>query len=67
MPPIFIGLPSTGEQIDSLCSYFDGIEGANVEVSESASIAEALVKLSSNAHLVFSREEKGLIYFKQNI
>merc|ERR1712063_90547 len=58
----FVGLPVTEEQIDSLASYFDGIEGAP-KISTEGRIGEVLLELAKSADLLFSLSEKDVRAF----
>jgi len=58
----YVGLPCTEEQIDSLASYFDGIESAP-KISTEGRIGEVLLELAKNADLLFSLSEKDVRAF----
>jgi len=54
MPPVFVNLPSTDEQIESLISYFDNISGSDIKFDENGSTGSVLIQISEHASLIFT-------------
>jgi hypothetical protein len=52
MPTFYVGAPSTDEQFDSLCSYYDGVEGAP-KIDLEGRIGEVLLEIAKSADLLF--------------
>ena len=58
MPPVFVGIPSTAELIDSLTSYFDGMD-SKPSIPEEGTIEEVLTGFSKGIEPIFTKSEKG--------
>merc|ERR1712137_1141722 len=62
MPPVFVGIPSTDELIDSIGSYFDGMNN-KPSIPEDGTIAEVLEAITKGTEQIFTKSEKDIKSF----
>ena len=62
MPPIFVGLPSKGEQIESLSSFF-----TDSAIKSDGELSDILVTAAVEATKLFSQEDTKGSILKKNI